>query len=194
MPSLDLTFPPLSPEIPPQHVTLDDFPAHLISPLTAVASSLANWNGEINTIMASPPAAPRPLRMTTPSWLTNYPPPSVLEFASRSHKCSTEYSSTEQPDNSTFTTDYSSIHNPWLGDSPEQCPYQYPMQPTGLSFPCPQMALSSGGSIGWYDAELARAEALSEYNLGLSDRLGDPSSAGSYSLFPDADNKFYEYF
>ncbi|KAJ7140266.1 hypothetical protein C8R43DRAFT_594107 [Mycena crocata] len=57
------------------------FPAHHMSPLTAVASSLAGWNGEPAPSTIAP-LAPQPVRVTAPSWLASPQPAHKYEPAS----------------------------------------------------------------------------------------------------------------
>ncbi|KAF8216768.1 hypothetical protein K438DRAFT_1953668 [Mycena galopus ATCC 62051] len=120
-------------------------PAQHMSPLAAVASSLAGWNGAVSCPGPPPPMAPQPIRFNQPSWLGS--PETVLMY---------------QPAASPDGVERASSLTPLAGN-------QWPLEPPGqYVFGAP----ADWDYKGTDDSEdYARTVALREYEHGLQERV-----------------------
>jgi hypothetical protein len=137
-----------------------DLPAHHVSPLTAVASSLAGWNGEPTFPTASLPSESSPtlqkpnlgfeLGASTTDRPPSFPTPEESEPFSQYFGY--------------FPADLSSHKTPIFAT--QQCLKSEPSPP-------------NANAVAFYD-ELERARALHEYGIGLMEQVGvGPSCMGN---------------
>ena len=153
-------------------------PVHYISPLTAVASSLAGWNGESTSGAAFKQSDSSSLR----EWCTVGP--AVNETAQRSG-----FSAPKQSEALSQYPDYFSADIPCGSNlmEPRLERYRQPISSIigaqcGLRSKPPMMEANAGH---FYD-ELERAQALHEYGIGLMELVAVGSSSMGY---PGADEE-----
>ncbi|KAF7356407.1 HMG box domain-containing protein [Mycena venus] len=156
-------YPPFLPCSPHAHLDTVDpstlfTPAQHMSPLAAVASSLAGWNGAVPSPSSTPlvaPIAPQPMYLSPPSWLAT--PETVLAYGTAASPCVV---------------------------SPIPLPAdQWPLDPAGhyvFGVPTGWDALAHEHLKAATDPEdYARAAALQEYEHGLQERVhgvADPNA------------------